>query len=247
MIEVTNVTLPSEKKALTSPLVPTVRIASTEEGESLRVKIVYVGSPSSDEYDQVICDETVEDIPKGIVEFELECTVPEIEKIPLEYLIGVTSIIVVFYNKEGLEFARIGYFLKVEYPGLEVAKEQEEAFSDETSEDVDEDASGGVNEDVNEGEENELLQEESNELGQEENGDHGELTQDEDAEAARAAAGDGVLRVSKEDLEHISIDISKLEVEVLEPPLVTIFTEAWSSRNSSVNNLESFGEEKVDL
>lgn len=86
-----------------------------EEAEFI---VVYGGSPNTDAYDQIISNNIIGPIPRGLVKFDLECLI-DFSAIPLRHLFGVTSIVVIGkYNEQ--EFLRIGYFAKVEYPDISI-------------------------------------------------------------------------------------------------------------------------------
>ncbi|KAI5181022.1 histone chaperone ASF1 [Nematocida sp. AWRm80] len=118
---------------------PIVRIYSEQSNAAMRIKVVYMVSESSNKYDQVLCDEVVDEIPEGIVEFELECTVPNISLIPKEYLLGQSSIVFICSYLTGAEFTRAGYFVNVTYPGIELKEEDPEEDPNEEEDPEEED------------------------------------------------------------------------------------------------------------
>lgn len=220
-------------------MAPVVRISSTRNNSVLKVKVVYAVSSTNNDYDQVLCSETVEGIPAGVVEFELETEIPDMGKIPREHLIGLTSILFIFYTESGREFSRVGYFVKVDYPGIQVIDPpapQEEALFE--IDDIDIEYSGSEEADQDEQDKNE---EEGNregapeeDLNEEEDSKEIEIEILEEAEEAEEAVEeintegmhDGILFVTEENFKKMELDLSKLEGEVLDPPLVTVFSEA---------------------
>jgi len=235
MIEVQNVDFlggKDPKNLLREEMTPVVRILSEQDGQSMRVRVVYLATSKDTEYDQILCDETVENIPEGVVEFDLPCKMPEISKIPKEYILGLTSIVVICYTKEGKEFARVGYFVKVDYPGVHIeekdsASENEEEemgecdkdSEDEKNSEPEDEESDALSADKNEYESTESEAEEAEEAKEGE----------EEVEAIEKKDGKEVEVMSLEEFCKMEIDYQKVEAQLLEPPLVTIFTEAWFS------------------
>lgn len=217
MIEVNNINFlngNAPTALLEHPMRPVIQVVSTKDNQILHIKITYVATTVTDIYDQVLCEETVEEIPEGVVEFDLECKIPDLSKIPREYLLGLTSIILVFSTPEGKEFARIGYFVKVDYPGVQIREEEQMPETD---------AFEGESEDLLEGAC--VSGEDANETPQEE-AEEGE---------AYVQVEDGVIYCTPEEFAAMGIDIAKIEAEVLEPPLVTLFGEAWASAELESN------------
>lgn len=210
MIEVNNINFlngNAPTDLLRRPMRPVVQVVSTKSNQALHIKITYVATTVTDIYDQVLCEETVEEIPEGVVEFDLECKVPDLSLVPREYLLGLTSIILVFSTPERKEFARIGYFVKVDYPGVQI-REEEPAPEADAFESASEDLLEGAY----------VSGEDANEAQQEE-AEEGE---------AELQLEDGVVYCTPEEFAAMSIDIAKIEAELLEPPLVTLFGEAWA-------------------
>jgi len=83
--------------------------------EEVEWKVIYVGSPKDEKYDQVIDTFSIGPFPEGgIMQFDIESSPPDYSKIPEEDLLGVSAIIhSVSYEKQ--EFFRVGYFVYNNY------------------------------------------------------------------------------------------------------------------------------------
>lgn len=226
MIEITEVKLSRPRQRITDPILLTVRMASMEDNQYLRVKVYYVGSPDYDKYDQVICDEEIDEIPKGVVEFELECSPPDVLKIPKDSLLGVTSLIVSFTGREEKrkggekekkkEFTRVGYFVRVEYPGIEIIEDEDS----EDQEDIEDEEFDGLEDSVEEEDTLRISAEEPFSLS-------GESLEDLKVEVDVPSFG----RVTRGQMENISLDTSKIEIEFVEPPIIRVFTDVWQKED----------------
>lgn len=129
--------------------------------EEAEFHVIYGGSPNTDAYDQIISNNIIGPIPQGLVKFDLECSI-DLNGIPIRYLFGVTSIVVVGKFKEQ-EFLRIGYFAKVEYPGIntdELKCEEDEIESEINESNCEDD---GLEEECADEENDEIVASEENE------------------------------------------------------------------------------------
>ncbi|KAI5171732.1 hypothetical protein NEFER03_1037 [Nematocida sp. LUAm3] len=255
MIEVKNIDIHNEsesKEVLQKSIVATVRIICTKENTSMRIKVVYGVSVNTDLHDQILYDETAEEIPSGLVEFSLECNSPDVSKIPREHLVGVSTLMFIFYTPDDKMFSRIGYFVRVEYPGVYV--KEIEAFQDRSEEEAS----------VNMIEEEDLMKDEDNEEQAEDNGEaeedenegeeENEENRDDEEEAEEAGEAEaeempeGVIAVTPEEFSRMDIDLSKATGTLLEPPLITLFSEAWYTElNDNNSKFTSAFEEPEDL
>ncbi|CAG8541691.1 977_t:CDS:2 [Ambispora gerdemannii] len=86
----------------------------TELNEDLEWKVIYVGSPESEEYDQVLDSIMVGPVPAGINKFLFQVSPADHTKIPPHDILGVTVVIITcsFRNQE---FVRVGYYVNNEY------------------------------------------------------------------------------------------------------------------------------------
>uniref|UniRef100_A0A0N4ZNU7 EF-hand domain-containing protein n=1 Tax=Parastrongyloides trichosuri TaxID=131310 RepID=A0A0N4ZNU7_PARTI len=86
-----------------------------------KFELVYVGDPSSRNYDQSLDTIEFENIPIGIHTVTLEVNHPDVNKIPQKDLVGATAIILDCYYKEQL-FAQTSWFVSVEYTDPELVE-----------------------------------------------------------------------------------------------------------------------------
>jgi hypothetical protein len=80
----------------------------------LEWKLTYVGSATSDQYDQELDSLLVGPIPVGVNKFVFEADSPDIKRIPDAEIIGVT-VILLTCAYDGREFVRVGYYVNNEY------------------------------------------------------------------------------------------------------------------------------------
>ncbi|KAH9386345.1 histone chaperone ASF1 [Nematocida major] len=229
-------------------MMPTVRVSSTEANASLKVCVVYSVSSADTDYDQVLCSEVVEGIDAGIAEFDLETEIPDLEKIPREHLIGLGSILFLFSTKDGQQFARVGYFVKVDYPGIHIIEEPRSSLENEAVFELEGlDCTGSSEENESqeraakkklEGAEGEKDQEDDVSIEAEE-AEEG----NEEGEIKTEGMHDGVLFVTEKNFMKMELDASKIEGTVLCPPLVTVFTEAWSDAQDEEEEEENSSSE----
>lgn len=226
MIEVCNVDFLNSKdpkRVLKEAIELVFRITSTQENQRMRVKAIYIGTPAKDDYDQLLCDEVVENIPKGVVEFDLECAAPDLEKIPQKYLLDLKSLVIICYTEEEEEFTRIGYFVKVRYPGVQIketdlaeeAEEEEDDAAEEACEESDEEGDEEVSRELD----SEEVDEELDESEEEDSG----LGTDEEEEPVES----GIQLLTPDEFDAMEIDLQHIEAEIVEPPLVTVFSNVW--------------------
>ncbi|KAI5132429.1 histone chaperone ASF1 [Nematocida ausubeli] len=236
---------------LKKKMTPTVCISSAKPNAALKVEVVYSISSSNTDYDQILCSETVENIPAGMVEFDLETEIPDLSKIPREQLLGLASILFLFYTEDGHQFVRVGYFVKIDYPGVQLIETpreyQEDAFE---LEEIEYSSEGAQAEEAEQMVEKEAMQP----IGTEENAEKEEDSQEQEnpeddvsigAEEAEEAnkeeikpegVHDGILFITEENFKAMDIDMSKIEGQILDPPLVTVFTEAWTAAEEEENS-----------
>ncbi|BAM79650.1 similar to anti-silencing factor [Cyanidioschyzon merolae strain 10D] len=109
-----------------APFLSNLRFAIAYEvrealSDDIEWRVVYVGSASSESYDQELDAVLVPADTPGRFAFVLEVPPPRPERIPEEDATGVT-IVLVTCSYRGQEFIRVGYYLCNEYPP-EVLKE----------------------------------------------------------------------------------------------------------------------------
>ncbi|KAB5542393.1 histone chaperone ASF1 [Coniochaeta sp. 2T2.1] len=80
----------------------------------LEWKLTYVGSATSDQYDQELDSLLVGPIPVGVNKFVFEASPPDTKRIPDAEILGVT-VILLTCAYDGREFVRVGYYVNNEY------------------------------------------------------------------------------------------------------------------------------------
>ncbi|KAK1831261.1 histone chaperone ASF1 [Podospora conica] len=87
--------------------------------KDLEWKLTYVGSAQSDNYDQELDTLLVGPIPVGVNKFIFEADPPDLKRIPLDELLGVT-VVLLTCAYDGREFVRVGYYVNNEYDSEEL-------------------------------------------------------------------------------------------------------------------------------
>ncbi|KKA28968.1 hypothetical protein TD95_000895 [Thielaviopsis punctulata] len=87
--------------------------------KDLEWKLTYVGSATSDQYDQELDSLAVGPIPVGVNKFIFEADAPDISRILDADLLGVTVILLTCTYDER-EFVRVGYYVNNEYDSEEL-------------------------------------------------------------------------------------------------------------------------------
>ncbi|KAL8376026.1 hypothetical protein RB595_007234 [Gaeumannomyces hyphopodioides] len=82
--------------------------------KDLEWKLTYVGSATSDQYDQELDSLDVGPIPVGVNKFVFEASAPDTKRIPDAEVLGVT-VILLTCRYDGREFVRVGYYVNHEY------------------------------------------------------------------------------------------------------------------------------------
>lgn len=84
-------------------------------------KIIYLGSPTDSQYDQIIDEFEMNDLKAGVLSFMTDSNPPNFSKIPPNEILGTTAILV-SASYEGQEFFRVGYYVHNEYddPNMEL-------------------------------------------------------------------------------------------------------------------------------
>ncbi|OAK95230.1 histone deposition protein Asf1 [Phaeosphaeriaceae sp. SRC1lsM3a] len=88
----------------------------------LEWKLTYVGSATSNEYDQELDSVLVGPLPIGINKFQFRADPPDLARIPNSEIIGVTVILLSCSYQER-EFVRVGYYVNNEYTDEALALE----------------------------------------------------------------------------------------------------------------------------
>lgn len=87
--------------------------------KDLEWKLTYVGSATSDQYDQELDSLLVGPIPVGVNKFIFEADPPDTKRIPDAEILGVT-VILLTCAYDGREFVRVGYYVNNEYDSDEL-------------------------------------------------------------------------------------------------------------------------------
>ncbi|OLN96065.1 Histone chaperone ASF1 [Colletotrichum chlorophyti] len=90
--------------------------------KDLEWKLTYVGSATSDQYDQELDSLLVGPVPVGTNKFIFEADAPNTSRIPDADILGVT-VILLTCAYDGREFVRVGYYVNNEYDSEELNAE----------------------------------------------------------------------------------------------------------------------------
>ncbi|KAF2794984.1 histone deposition protein Asf1 [Melanomma pulvis-pyrius CBS 109.77] len=90
--------------------------------KDLEWKLTYVGSATSNEYDQELDSVLVGPLPIGVNKFSFSAGPPDLSRIPNSEIIGVT-VILLSCSYEEREFVRVGYYVNNEYTDEALALE----------------------------------------------------------------------------------------------------------------------------
>lgn len=90
--------------------------------KDLEWKLTYVGSATSDQYDQELDSLLVGPVPVGVNKFLFEADAPNTTRIPDADILGVT-VILLTCAYDGREFVRVGYYVNNEYDSEELNAE----------------------------------------------------------------------------------------------------------------------------
>ncbi|PFH59726.1 hypothetical protein XA68_11962 [Ophiocordyceps unilateralis] len=88
--------------------------------KDLEWKLIYVGSATSDQYDQELDSLLVGPVPVGVNKFLFEAEAPNTSRIPDADILGVT-VILLSCAYDGREFVRVGYYVNNEYDSEELS------------------------------------------------------------------------------------------------------------------------------
>ena len=121
-VEVTNVTVLDNPTAFINPFQFEVTFECFEDLPSdLEWKVIYVGSASTETYDQTLDSVLVGPVPAGRHRFVFQVNPPDQAKIPPEDAVGVTVVLLTCSYKMA-EFVRVGYYVNNEYVDPELVE-----------------------------------------------------------------------------------------------------------------------------
>ena len=109
-ITVTNITMSNPDARPESPVQLTVRFECLKPiGCTIEWKAIYVSNPDDSSYDQTLDSIEMEGVEYGVNEFDWELDAPDYSKLPSEFDIFDTSVIMVLVYADGNEFFRCSY------------------------------------------------------------------------------------------------------------------------------------------
>ncbi|BFU20651.1 anti-silencing protein, putative [Entamoeba histolytica HM-1:IMSS-B] len=86
--------------------------------EDIGIKVIYVGSSFSNEYDQILEDIAVGPLSVGLNKFTITTGPIDMSKLPDDEILGNTLILISASYKDK-EFCRIGYYVNNEFEGID--------------------------------------------------------------------------------------------------------------------------------
>ena len=81
-------------------------------------KIIYIGSPTNNQYDQIIDSFDMDHLSPGVMNFQVESNAPNFNNIPQDEIVGNfylsvgTTAILLSVSYEKQEFFRVGYYVR---------------------------------------------------------------------------------------------------------------------------------------
>ncbi|CAK85085.1 unnamed protein product (macronuclear) [Paramecium tetraurelia] len=112
LINITNIVFDQDTALFNSPIQMQITFDVMRQlDEEIEWKLIYIGSPNSDKYDQVLEQFSMPPLQQGTMQFTLMSSGPNFELIPSkDDLFGASAIILsVKYRKQ--EFFRVGYYV----------------------------------------------------------------------------------------------------------------------------------------
>ncbi|CAD8044943.1 unnamed protein product [Paramecium primaurelia] len=112
LINITNIVFDQDTALFNSPIQMQITFEVMRQlDEEIEWKLIYIGSPNSDRYDQVLEQFSMPPLQQGTMQFTLMSSGPNFELIPSkDDLFGASAIILsVKYRKQ--EFFRVGYYV----------------------------------------------------------------------------------------------------------------------------------------
>lgn len=109
-ITVTNITMANPVARPEAPIQLTVRFECLKQiTGSIEWKAIYVGNPDETSFDQTLDCIDMEEVEYGVNEFDWELDAPDYSKLPSEFDIFDTSVIMILVYADGKEFFRCSY------------------------------------------------------------------------------------------------------------------------------------------
>ncbi|XP_059149484.1 histone chaperone asf1b-B-like [Physella acuta] len=120
LVNICDVTVLNNPTSFLKPFQFEITFECTEDlPEDLEWRIIYVGSAESMEHDQVLDTILVGPVPGGKHMFVFEADPPDVKKIPVDDVMGVT-VVLLTCSYRGKEFIRVGYYVNNEYDDPEL-------------------------------------------------------------------------------------------------------------------------------
>ncbi|KAJ3116363.1 Histone chaperone asf1 [Phlyctochytrium bullatum] len=120
VVNITNVTVLENPTSFLTPYKFEITFdVISELKEDIEFKLIYVGDPENEKYDQVLESVLVGPVPVGVMKFVFEADPPKVELLPPEEIIQVTAVLLSCSYKEK-EFIRVGYLVNVNYADEEL-------------------------------------------------------------------------------------------------------------------------------
>ena len=116
LVTITNAEIKNANPStLFTPFILEITFRCTEDLQVPLVwKLIYVGSPESKEYDQLLEQFEIGPIRKGTVKFNFQAEAPNFKLVDKEYIHG-TTILLLEVSYKGQEFIRIGWYIHNAY------------------------------------------------------------------------------------------------------------------------------------
>ncbi|XP_046355518.1 histone chaperone asf1-like [Haliotis asinina] len=119
-VHISNVTVLDNPSSFLNPFQFEITFECTEDlATDLEWKIIYVGSAESVEHDQILETVLVGPVPAGCHKFVFEAPAPDINKIPINDVVGVT-VVLLTCSYRSKEFIRVGYYVNNFYRSEDV-------------------------------------------------------------------------------------------------------------------------------
>jgi len=127
-ISVTNIKIANPVSKPSEPIRLTVNFESLEELKcNVTWKAIFVGNPDNAEFDQVLDTVHMDAVEKGACEFDWELDAPDYSKLPSEFDIFDTSVIMVLVYANDQEFFRCSYLTTHVYTNEKYEEEPPES------------------------------------------------------------------------------------------------------------------------
>ena len=115
IIRVTNVDIDNPEGPFTEGYSINIAFEAMEPlNKDINWKIIYIGHPNKEEYDQTLEDIEMPVSSAASFKFNISTEAPELSKIPKGEILGVTALLISCHY-DGKEFFRVGYYVNTYY------------------------------------------------------------------------------------------------------------------------------------